>query len=161
VGVSPAFAAKLWLATSGLPVSEVLRQILAGLEEEGCVARLVRVRSTIDLGMIGLIAARLSGSGIGIGLQAKGTALIHRRDLTPLASLELYSMAPLVTKQMYRALGRNAGRHAKGVRPVPLRNEYTEEAIEARYHAETVAMVAIERAECVPGARPVELEVVK
>ena len=35
----------------------------------------------IDLGLIGLTAARLSGSGIGIGLQGKGTALIHRRDL--------------------------------------------------------------------------------
>jgi propanediol dehydratase large subunit len=159
VGLSPAFATKLWLATSGLPVGEVLRQILAGLEEEGCVGRLVRVRSTIDLGMIGLSAARLSGSGIGVGVQAKGTALIHRRDLAPLACLELYSMAPFVTKEMYRALGRNAGRHAKGLRPVPVRNPYTDEAIEARYHAETVAMVAIERGECVPGAKPVDVEV--
>lgn len=161
VGLSPAFATKLWQATSGLPVGEVLRQILAGLEEEGCVGRLVRVRSTIDLGMIGLIAARLSGSGIGVGLQAKGTALIHRRDLAPLACLELYSMAPFVTAEMYRALGRNAGRHAKGLRPVPVRNPYTDEAIEARYHAETVAMVAIERDECVPGAKPVDVEAVR
>jgi propanediol dehydratase large subunit len=92
VGVSPALATRLWLTTSGLPVGEALRQILAGLEEEGCVARLVRVRATIDLGMIGLTAARLAGSGIGVGLQAKGTALIHRRDLPPLAALELYRL---------------------------------------------------------------------
>jgi propanediol dehydratase large subunit len=160
VGVSPALATKLWLTTSGLPVGEALRQILAGLEEEGCVARLVRVRSTIDVGMIGLTAARLAGSGIGVGLQAKGTALIHRRDLPPLASLELYSIAPLVTKEMYRSLGRNAGRHAKGLRPVPVRNPYTEQAIEARYHAEVVAMVSVERDECMPGATPVDLKVV-
>ena len=160
VGVSPAFATKLWLTTSGLPVGEALRQILAGLEEEGCVARLVRVRATIDVGMIGLTAARLAGSGIGIGLQAKGTALIHRRDLPPLACLELYSIAPLVTKAMYRALGTNAGRHAKGLRPVPVRNPSTEQAIEARYHAEVVAMVAVERDECLPGAAPVDLKVV-
>ena len=159
VGISPAFATKLWVATSGLPVGEVLRQILAGLEEEGCTGRVVRVRSTIDLGMIGLVAARLSGSGVGVGVQAKGTALIHRRDLAPLACLELYSMAPFVTREMYRALGRNAGRHAKGLRPVPVRNPYTEEAIEARYHAGTVAMVAIERDECVPDAKPTDLEV--
>jgi len=158
VGVSPALATRLWLTISGLPVGEALRQILAGLEEEGCLARLVRVRATIDLGMIGLTAARLAGSGIGIGLQAKGTALIHRRDLPPLACLELYSIAPLVTKQMYRALGTNAGRHAKGLRPVPVRNPSTEQAIEARYHAEVVAMVAVERDECLPGAPPVELE---
>jgi propanediol dehydratase large subunit len=160
VGVSPAFATKLWLTSSGLPVGEALRQILAGLEEESCVARLVRVRSTIDVGMIGLTAAKLAGSGIGVGLQAKGTALVHRRDLPPLASLELYSIAPLVTKEMYRALGTNAGRHAKGLRPVPVRNPYTEQAIEARYHAEVVAMVSVERDECMPGLRPVNLEVV-
>ncbi len=53
--------------------------------------------ATVDLGQIGLAAARLSGSGIGIGLQGKGTALIHRRDLAPLANLELYSVAPSVT----------------------------------------------------------------
>ena len=136
VGVSPALATKLWMTMSGLPVGEVLRQIVAGLEDEGCMARLVRVRSTIDLGMIGLTAARLAGSGIGIGLQAKGTVLIHRRDLPPLACLELYSIAPLITKEMYRALGANAGRHAKGMRPIPARNPYTDQAIEARYHAD-------------------------
>jgi len=158
VGVSPAFGTELWLTTSGLPAGEALRQILAGLEEESCTARLVRVRASIDLGMIGLTAARLAGSGIGIGLQAKGTALIHRRDLLPLAGLELYSIAPLVTKEMYRALGTNAGRHAKGQRPVPVRNPPTEQAIEARYHAEVVAMVAVERGACRPGAPPVDLE---
>ena len=161
VGVSPAFATTLWLTSSGLPVGEALRQILAGLEEEGCVVRLVRVRSTIDVGMIGLTAAKLAGSGIGIGLQAKGTALIHRRDLPPLACLELYSIAPLLTKEMYRTLGTNAGRHAKGQRPVPVRNPYTEQAIEARYHAEVVAMVSVERDECMSNLGPVDLEVVR
>jgi propanediol dehydratase large subunit len=117
------------------------------------------VRSTIDLGMIGLTAARLAGSGIGVGLQAKGTALVHRRDLAPLASLELFSIAPLITADMYRQLGRNAGRHAKGMRPEPVRNPYIEVAIEPRYHAETVAMVAIERDECALGAVPLDIEV--
>ncbi len=161
VGVSPAFGTELWLTTSGLPAGEALRQILAGLEEEGCAARLVRVRASIDLGMIGLTAARLAGSGIGIGLQAKGTALIHRRDLLPLAGLELYSIAPLVTREMYRALGTNAGRHAKGQRPVPVRNPPTEQAIGPRYHAEVVAMVAVERQACCPGAPPVDLELLR
>ncbi len=159
IGLSPALGSTLWLTLSGIPVGEVLRQILAGLEEEGCVSRLVRVRSTIDLGMIGLTAARLAGSGIGVGLQAKGTTLIHRRDLTPLASLELFSIAPLITADMYRHLGHNAGRHAKGMRPDPVRNPYVEVAIEPRYHAETVAMVAIEREECTPGAGPLDVEV--
>lgn len=158
IGVSPAFGRDLWMTLSGLPVGEVLRQILAGFEEEGCLGRLVRVCSTIDLGMIGLTAARLAGSGIAVGLQAKGTALIHRRDLPPLGSLELYSIAPLVTAAMYRTLGQNAARHAKGMTPVPVLNPYTEEAIGSRYHARTVAMVTVERRACC-SRPPIDLEV--
>jgi propanediol dehydratase large subunit len=143
---------------SGLPVGEALRQIAAGIEEEDCTARIVRLRSTFDLGVIGLTTAQLAGSGIGVGLQAKGTALIHRRGLPPLACLELYSIAPLLTAEMYRALGVNAGRYARGLQPEPVRNPYTEQAIEARYHAEVVALVSVEREACVPGAPPVDLE---
>jgi propanediol dehydratase large subunit len=159
VGLSPALGSELWATMAGIPVGDVIEQLLAGLREEGCAARLVKVRATIDLGMIGLTAARLAGSGIGIGLQAKGTALIHRSDLAPLACLELYSVAPLITPEMYRALGRNAGRHAKGLHPAPLRNPYIEEAIEPRYHAEAVMLVAIERESCVPDGPPLNVEV--
>jgi propanediol dehydratase large subunit len=146
IGLSPGVGRSVWRTLSGLLVVDVLRELLAGLEEEGCQARIVRVNSTLDLGMVGLTAARLAGSGIGIGLQGKGTALIHRRDLPPLANLELYSMAPIITPSLYRLLGSNAGRHAKGATPVPARNPYTDEAIEARYHTSVIALVALERA---------------
>lgn len=146
IGLSPGVGRTVWRTLSGLPVVDVLRELLAGLEEEGCRARVVRVNGTLDLGMVGLTAARLAGSGIGIGLQGKGTALIHRRDLPPLANLELYSMAPVITPALYRLLGGNAGRHAKGATPVPARNPYTDEAIEARYHTSVIALVALERA---------------
>jgi len=146
IGLSPGVGRNVWRSLSGLPVAEVLRELLAGLEEEGCRARVVRVNRTLDLGMVGLTAARLSGSGIGIGLQGKGTALIHRRDLPPLANLELYSMAPVITPALYRLLGSNAARYAKGATPVPARNPYTDEAIEARYHTSVIALVALERA---------------
>ena len=159
IGLSPAWGRSVWLSLCGLTVGEVLRQISAGLEEEGCVPRLVRVRSTIDVGLIGLTAARLSGSGIGIGLQGKGTALIHRRDLAPLANLELFSVAPLLTPQMYRELGKNAARHAKGMAPVPIFTGGTDESISARYHARAVALVALERRACEPGEPPVTVEV--
>ncbi len=159
VGVSPALATKLWFTMSGLPVGTALAQIIAGIESEGCAARVVRVPSAVDLGVIGLTAAELAGSGVGVGLQAKGTALIHRKGLPPLACLELLSIAPLLTGEMYRELGANAGRHARGERPSPVRNPYTDQAIEARYHAEVVALIAIERGESVPGAPPVDLEV--
>jgi propanediol dehydratase large subunit len=158
VGVSPALGTRLWFTMSGLPVGEAVTQVVAGIEAEGCTARIVRVPSTVDLGVIGLTAAELAGSGVAVGLQAKGTALIHRRGLAPLACLELLSIAPLLTAELYRELGSNAGRHAKGHRPSPVRNPYTDQAIEARYHADVVALIAIERGESVPGAPPVDLE---
>ena len=159
IGVSPGVGRSVWRTLSGLLVVDVLRELLAGLEEEGCRARVVRVNSTLDLGRVGLIAARLSGSGIGIGLQGKGTALIHRRDLAPLANLELYSMAPVITPDLYRLLGSNAGRHAKGATPVPARNPYTDEAIEARYHTSVIALIALERRSVDPAQGVEELAV--
>ena len=161
IGLSPAWGRSVWLTLCGLTIGEVLRQLSAGLEEEGCVPRLVRVRSTIDVGLIGLTAARLSGSGIGIGLQGKGTALIHRRDLAPLANLELFSVAPLLTAQQYRELGKNAARHAKGMAPVPIFTGGTDESISARYHARAVALVALEREAFEPGQPPVTVQVTR
>jgi propanediol dehydratase large subunit len=161
IGVSPGVGRAVWRTLSGLLVTDVLGELLDGLEEEGCLARIVRVNSTIDLGMVGLTAARLAGSGIGIGLQGKGTALIHRRDLAPLANLELYSIAPVVTRELYRLLGANAARHAKGATPVPARNPYTDEAIEARYHTSVIALVALERGCTVADLAPEELELAR
>ncbi len=116
IGVSPAFAVDVWRTLGGLTVAEALRQVLAGLEEEGAPARLVRVQRSLDVGMIGWAAARLAGSGVGIGLQGKGTALIHRADLPVLANLELLPNAPLIDAALYRGLGRNAARYARGAR---------------------------------------------
>ena len=157
VGLSPAFGVEIWTALNGMTVAEVLRQVLAGIEEEGLVSRLVRVRRSIDLGNIGSTAARLSGSSVSVGLQAKGTALIHRADLPPLANLELFSIAPRLTPELYRALGRNAARYAKGAAPEPLFLPESSEPLGPRYHARVVQLVAMERRHSSP-AEPVELE---
>jgi propanediol dehydratase large subunit len=158
VGVSPATGREIWRTLSGLLVVDVLQEILAGLEEEGALGRVVRINDTLDLGMIGLSAARLAGSGVSVGLQAKGTALIHRRDLPPLANLELYSVAPVLSRADYRLLGVNAARHARGAVPEPAKNPYTDEAIEARYHTAVVSLIAVERGCCAP-VGPDELKV--
>ena len=90
-------------ALSGLTVRDILGELLAGLEEEGRGRpHQYRINDTVDLGWIGLSAARLSGSGVAIGLQAKGTALVAGRDVSPLQNLELYSVAPTVTRELYR-----------------------------------------------------------
>jgi propanediol dehydratase large subunit len=157
VGVSPAFGTEIWVALSGLTVAELLRQVLAGIEEEGVVSRLVRVRRSIDLGAIGWTAAQLSGSGVSVGVQGKGTALIHRADLPPLSNLELFSIAPRVTPALYRGLGRNAARYAKGLAPEPLLLPESSEPLGPKYHARVVQLVAIERAAVRP-VDPVELE---
>ena len=86
---------------------------------KGCVGRVVRFTDTVDLGQIGLAAARLSGSGIGIGLQGKGTALIHRRDLAPLANLELYSVAPVGDARALPAARRERRPPRQGGHPRP------------------------------------------
>lgn len=161
IGLSPAWGVAITTTLSGLSVYEAVDEICAGLEEEGCLSRLVRIRSTIDLGLMGSAAAGLSGSGVSIALQAKGTALIHRRGLPPLANLELYSSAPLVTRDLYRLLGTNAARHAKGSTPVPARLPDSPMAIEAMFHARVVAAVAVERAQCTPGAAPQDVKVLR
>jgi propanediol dehydratase large subunit len=160
IAVSPATGRSIWNTLSGIHIEDAIHELQAGLEEEGCTSRIIRINDVVDLGMIGLMGARLSGSGIGIGLQAKGTALIHRRDLAPLANLELYSVAPTISRDDYRLMGINAGRHAKGATPEPARNPYSDEAIEARYHTKVVSLVAIERDACVDDS-PQELELRK
>jgi propanediol dehydratase large subunit len=156
IGLSPAFGTEIWVALNGMTVAEVLREIVAGIEEEGLRTRFVRVRRSIDLGKIGWTAARLAGSGVSVGLQAKGTALIHRADLAPLANLELFSIAPRISSELYRGLGRNAARYAKGLAPEPLLLPESGEPLGPRYHARVVQLVATER-RLTEDADPVEL----
>ena len=159
VGLAPAFGDKLKQQTIlGIPHSKVLREILAGIEEEGCSARVVRVFHTSDVAFVGLAAARLAGSGIGIGIQSRGTTLIHQKNLAPLANLELFPQAPIIDLEMYRAIGRNAAQYAKGVTPapVPQRNDQMArpkyQAIAAVFHIRETAFVDLDK-------KPVELDV--
>src|SRR5207253_3874063 len=105
----------------GLRRGEVLAAVVAGAREGGAEPRLVRFRGASDVACIAHAGARLSGAGVAVGLQSKGTAVIHRADLQPLDNLELFGMAPLLTFDSYRAIGRNAAAYATGepVGPVP------------------------------------------
>ncbi|MCY4146068.1 MAG: glycerol dehydratase [Chloroflexi bacterium] len=98
----------------GLAHEAVLQALLTGIASEGGLARIVRVYHSSDCAAIGYVGARLSGSGIGIGLQSRGTAVIHQRDLAPLNNLELFPQSPSLSLATYEQIGRNAARYALG-----------------------------------------------
>ncbi len=108
IGLSPAFGNELTQTTAGHDLIDVVLALTDGVREGGGVPRLVRIRHTADTSFLGLTAARLSGSGYAIGIQAKGTAVIHRADRLPHMNIELFSNAPVTTLDHYRAMGRNA-----------------------------------------------------
>ncbi len=125
ISLSPNFYHNQFETIVGIPHTAVLREIIAGIEEEGLSYRFCRVRHTADVAFIAHDAAKVSGSGIGIGVLARGTAVIHQRDLAPLSNLELFPQSPLLDEETFRAIGKNAARYAKGESPdpVPVRND--------------------------------------
>jgi propanediol dehydratase large subunit len=119
VAVGPAFGRVLTKTISGLEHEDVLKAILTGIAKEGLVARLIRVYHTSDCAAIGYVGARLSGSGIAIGIQSRGTTVIHKKDLAPLNNLELFPQSPSLTLETYEHIGCNAARYALGKPTVP------------------------------------------
>jgi hypothetical protein len=160
IAVGPAYGDGLRQTISGLAHADVLEALLDGVREGGAEPRLVRVRRVADVAFIGHDGARLSGSGVAVGLQSKGTALIHRADLEPLDNLELFGMAPLLTLESYRAIGRNAAGYALGSRvgPVPTR---LDNFARAKLIVTTTLLHARERAAVTPGAPALELELAR
>ncbi|HMS35613.1 MAG TPA: propanediol/glycerol family dehydratase medium subunit [Arachnia sp.] len=125
VALSPGFSTAIHETIIGIPHARVLKEICAGIEEEGMKYRFVRLYKTADVGFVAHEAAKLSGSGIGIGIQSRGTTVIHQKDLPPLSNLELFSQSPLIDEATFRAIGKNAAKYAKGEnpQPVPVRND--------------------------------------
>lgn len=125
IGVGAAFQKEIKRTICDIPLDEVLRNVKAGIEEEGMNARVVKILDTSDVCFMALEAAKLSGSGIGVGIQSKGTTVIHQKDLYPLSNLELFPQAPLMTLETYRQIGKNAAKYVKGeqVVPVPCTND--------------------------------------
>src|SRR5262249_52121160 len=108
VAVGPAFGDTIRETINGVPHADVIEAVCEGIREGGGTPRLVRVRRVADVAFIGHDGAQLSGSTVSVGLQSKGTAVIHRADLQPLDNLELFGMSPLYTRESYRAIGVNA-----------------------------------------------------
>jgi propanediol dehydratase medium subunit len=157
VAVSPAFAGHFSKTIVDVPHAEVLRQLLAGIEEQGVTARVVRIRDTADLVALARVAARLSGSGISVGILSRGTTIIHQRDLPRLSNLELFPQSPLLDAPVFRMIGSNAAQYAKGEspQPVPTRND---QMARPRWQAKA-ALLHLKEFECIEaGQGPVEVE---
>jgi propanediol dehydratase medium subunit len=159
IALAPAFGDKLKKRTiTGIPHATVLREIMAGIEEEGMKARVIRVTHTSDVAFIGKRGAELSGSGIAIGLQSRGTTVIHQRDLFPLQNLELFPQAPVIDLQTYRNIGRNAARYGKGDTPAPVA-QFNDQMARPKYQA-IAAVFHIRETEFVDvNKKPVDLDV--
>ena len=143
IGVGAAFQTEINKTIGGIPLDDVLRNVKAGIEEEGMVSRIVKVLDTSDVGFMALQAAKLSGSGIGIGIQSKGTTVIHQKDLYPLSNLELFPQAPLMDLDTYRKIGRNAAKYVKGEKVTPI--ECTNDPmVRAKFQVKAALMHIIE-----------------
>ena len=114
VALDPAFGNGISRSISGLDLQQVLEAVVSGVREQGVQVRLVRVHHTSDLAFVGHAGAKLSGSGVSVGIQSKGTTVIHHRDLEPLENLELFPQAPNLNIELYRRIGRNAALYAIG-----------------------------------------------
>lgn len=159
IALAPAFGDKLGRHTiTGIPHAAVLREVMAGVEEEGIKARVIRVWHTSDVAFVGHAGAKLSGSGIAVGLQSRGTTVIHQKDLSPLQNIELFPQAPVIDLETYRAIGRNIARYAKGDSPAPVAQKNDQmarpkyQAIAAVYHIRETSFVDRSK-------KPVELEI--
>lgn len=158
IALSPAFGERLFRTLAGHPLSQVLAALVEGIENGGGRARILRCRHTADTSFLGLTAAGLAGSGVGIGIQAKGTAVIHRRDRLPHNNLELFSNAPITSLEHYRRLGANAAAYAAGGWPEPVVVPTRGEALGARFHARVALIYAIETEMTQEGAAPLAVE---
>jgi propanediol dehydratase medium subunit len=159
IALSPAFAGHFSKTIVDVPHAEVLRQLMAGIEEQGVTARLVRVLDTADLAAISHTAARLSGSGISVGVLSRGTTMIHQKDLPRLSNLELFPQSPLLDAPVFRMIGSNAAQYAKGEspQPVPTRND---QMARPRWQAKA-ALLHLKEFDCIEAGRgPVEVEAV-
>ena len=153
IAVAPAFADTIRQTINGLDHGDVLAAIVDGAAEAGAAPRIVRIGRVADVAFVAHDGARLSGSGVALGIQSKGTAVIHRADLQPLDNLELFGMSPLYTLESYRAMGRNAAGYALGQRVGPVPTELDNFA-RAKVIVRTTLLHARETRAVVPGAAP-------
>ncbi|MBP8219822.1 MAG: propanediol/glycerol family dehydratase medium subunit [Aeromonadaceae bacterium] len=158
IAVGPAFGLSQTANIVGVSHKQILREVIAGIEEEGLKARVVRCFKSSDVAFVAVEGDRLSGSGIAIGIQSKGTTVIHQRGLPPLSNLELFPQAPLITLETYRQIGKNAAKYAKGESPQPVPT-LNDQMARPKYQAKSAVLHIKETKHVVTGKPAQELKV--
>lgn len=158
IAIAPAFGKYQNKTIVNVPHGDVLREMIAGIEEQGLHARVIRVLRTSDVAFAAHDATKLSGSGIAIGIQSRGTTVIHQKGLPPLSNLELFSQSPLLDLKTYRAIGSNAAKYAKGESPTPVPTK-NDQMARPKFQAKAAVLHIKETEHVVPGTKAVELEV--
>mgnify|MGYP003271613844 FL=1 len=119
---------------------------------------MVKIYRTSDVSFCGAEADKLSGSGIAVAIQSKGTAIIHQKDQEPLSNLELFPQAPVLDLDTYRAIGKNAAEYAKGMSPNPVPT-VNDQMARVAYQAISALMHIKETKQVEPGRPAEEIEV--
>ncbi len=134
IAVGPAFGLAQTVNIVGLPHKSILREVIAGIEEEGIKARVIRCFKSSDVAFVAVEGNRLSGSGIS------------------------FPQAPLLTLETYRQIGKNAARYAKreSPQPVPTLND---QMARPKYQAKSAILHIKETKYVVTGKNPQELRV--
>ena len=158
IALAPAFGKYQSKTIVNVPHGDVLREMIAGIEEQGLQARVIRVLRTSDVAFVAHDATKLSGSGISIGIQSRGTTVIHQKGLPPLSNLELFSQSPLLDLAAYRAIGSNAAKYAKGESPTPVPTK-NDQMARPKFQAKAAVLHIKETEHVVPSAKAVEIDV--
>nr|VXZ91948.1 Propanediol dehydratase medium subunit [Klebsiella pneumoniae] len=118
---------------------------------------MVRILRTSDVSFMAWDAANLSGSGIGIGIQSKGTTVIHQRDLLPLSNRSCSPSAAADAGDL-PADWQNAARYARkeSPSPVPVVND---QMVRPKFMAKAALFHIKETKHVVQDAEPVTLHV--
>ncbi len=126
IALSPAFGTRHKKSIIGIDLGDIIKELCAGIEEEGMNYRFIKVYNSTDLAIIASQGSKLAGSGISVALQSRGTTVIHQKNLVPLDNLELFPQSPLYDKDIYRKIGKNAAKYGKGESPEPVEilNDY-------------------------------------
>lgn len=158
IAVGPAFGLALTESILGIPHRQILREIMSGIEEEGMSTQVVRVYKSSDVSHIAVEGGWFSDSGICIGLQSTGAAVIHQRDLPPQSHLDHFPYPWLLIPTTYRNIGKNAVKYARGESPAPV-SVLNDQRVQQHYQLKVGEVQAKESSCVVVGKNARELHI--